>query len=606
MLLLVPLSAGQRWPPEPPVSALTDALTSVTDGQRVLLVYDQPWMPAVLDAQTQLHAVAASLETRLFAGATAERQHLAADQSPTDVCVLLLGLPTWDGMPSHRPPHTLWTRVCTRLVVVLPPEQVDEVTDLVEHQFSFTSRPLLLLLAADGTAPAWRSLVTDCARRQARPGPWQTVANFTSQPRSLRNVELRVTSTAAAATPFAWLRDGKEVGVEVDLLDTIATNDGFSVRFVRPNDSSGLFGKIVNGSWTGVIGMLDRDLADLAIGDISDTLARRQAVDYVYPFHVEHIGFISHKPLPLPRWVVIVRPFDTLTWILLFISLVIAMFVFAFLPDVFSGSRSTHNRSAPTPQRLAGRLQTHLPRAAVLSVRTLLGQSSESTPRGDTARMVLGLWWFFCMVIGISYQTVLVSQLSKPAVAPAVNSLQDLARSALSVACSPNSAVWSYISRFADSNDASMASIAEKLVPYRFRDIHTVKMRRDTVYMNEFTQLRLAKTNRPDGERLHLATASFFSTGLAFPIRPQACYADRLSKSVLRLLQAGLVEKWIQDAVAQHRRERREKEQVQAMTLHDMQSAFFCLALGHAAALVALAAEMFGKMLCRSGTLLCR
>ncbi|KAF0292836.1 hypothetical protein FJT64_009207 [Amphibalanus amphitrite] len=157
-------------------------------------------------------------------------------------------------MPSHRPPHTLWTRVCTRLVVVLPPEQVDEVTDLVEHQFSFTSRPLLLLLAADGTAPAWRSLVTDCARRQARPGPWQTVANFTSQPRSLRDVELRVTSTAAA---------------------------GHAVRLAARRQGE---------TWL-----------ILAIGDISDTLARRQAVDYVYPFHVEHIGFISHKPLPLPR-----------------------------------------------------------------------------------------------------------------------------------------------------------------------------------------------------------------------------------------------------------------------------------------------------------------
>ena len=584
-------------------SPLIAPLVSVSEGQRILLVYQGEWTADVLAAQAVLHSTAASLETRLFAGGRAERRHLASRPlQKADVCMLLLETSGWSSMPVHRPPHTLWARRCSRLVVVLPQRRASDVTQMVAEQFSFTRRPMLMLLVADGVAPAWRPLLTDCARREARPGRWEPKANFSIQKFSLRGVELRVTSTAAAATPFAWLRDDREVGVEVDLLNTIAANDGFSVRFVRPKDSRGLFGKVVNGSWTGVIGVLDRDLADLAIGDISDTLARRRAIDYVYPFHVEHIGFISHKPLPQPRWVVIIRPFDTTIWLLLFWSLLVAAFVFAFFPNVFPTSSSSFVPQMPLFQRLQRRTQTHLARGAMLSIRTVLAQSSASTPRGGAARAVLGVWWFFCMVIGISYQTVLVSQLSKPAVAKAVETLEDLARSELSVACSPNAAVWSYIRNFADSSDANMARIAQKLIPYRFRDIHTVHIPRDTVFMNEFTQLRLAKTNRPDGDQLHLASASFFATGLAFPIRPQACYADRLSRNVLRLLQAGLVEKWIQKAVAQHRRERDEAEGVRAMALHDMQSAFFCLALGVGAALIAFAAEMLTVLIRRRGT----
>ena len=343
---MTPSCAAQRLdlPADRQQSPLTSDLTSVSEGQRVLLVYDDDWTADVLAAQAALHSTASSLETRLFAGGEAERRHLASRLLQRyDVCLLLLNASSWSDMPTYRPPHTLWTRLCSRLVVVVPPERPSSIPRLVREQFSFTSRPLLLL-AADGKTPAWRPLVTDCARRQAQYGVSKTTANFNDQKLSLRGMELRVTSTAAAATPFAWLKDDREVGVEVDLLDTIATNDGFSVRYVRPNDSSGLFGKVVNGSWTGVIGVLDRDQADLAIGDISDTLARRRAIDYVYPFHVEHIGFISHKPLPLPRWIVIVRPFDTPTWVLLFGSILLATVVFAFLPDVF-----------PTPH---GRIQS--------------------------------------------------------------------------------------------------------------------------------------------------------------------------------------------------------------------------------------------------------
>ncbi|KAF0289384.1 hypothetical protein FJT64_012363 [Amphibalanus amphitrite] len=59
----------------------------------------------------------------------------------------------------------------------------------------------------------------------------------------------------------------------------------------------------------------------MAVGDISVTLERSAAVDYVYPFHIEPVSFFMLRPEALPRWLVIAAPFDASTWLLLLLAL---------------------------------------------------------------------------------------------------------------------------------------------------------------------------------------------------------------------------------------------------------------------------------------------
>lgn len=85
-----------------------------------------------------------------------------------------------------------------------------------------------------------------------------------------------------------------------------------------------------NGTWTGLIGMIQKGKADLAFAKLSFNEARASVVDFSYPYQYSPISFITDKPTQVPNSYAMVYPFSLSVWIGLAITIVIMQFLLYF------------------------------------------------------------------------------------------------------------------------------------------------------------------------------------------------------------------------------------------------------------------------------------
>jgi hypothetical protein len=63
--------------------------------------------------------------------------------------------------------------------------------------------------------------------------------------------------------------------------------------------------------------------AHIAGGKITRTAVRSTAVDFSYPYFETPVGIVSRKPLPLPKYMAIMWPFQIELWIAVFFALML-------------------------------------------------------------------------------------------------------------------------------------------------------------------------------------------------------------------------------------------------------------------------------------------
>ncbi|XP_069982156.1 probable glutamate receptor [Penaeus vannamei] len=82
-----------------------------------------------------------------------------------------------------------------------------------------------------------------------------------------------------------------------NILDIIATSMNFSYGFVRPRD--GAWGtEKVDGSWSGMVGMVSREEADLGLGPFAMTTKRAEVVDYATPILIDYARILGGRGRP--------------------------------------------------------------------------------------------------------------------------------------------------------------------------------------------------------------------------------------------------------------------------------------------------------------------
>ena len=104
----------------------------------------------------------------------------------------------------------------------------------------------------------------------------------------LHNQHLRVGT--AIWYPFVGYRKDRTppyYGICIDLLEYIASKTGFTYTLVEPPD--GYWGGKVNGSWTGLVGMLERKEVDIVVAPLSNIPQRHEVMKFVdQPFYIDH------------------------------------------------------------------------------------------------------------------------------------------------------------------------------------------------------------------------------------------------------------------------------------------------------------------------------
>ncbi|CAL1275618.1 unnamed protein product [Larinioides sclopetarius] len=102
-------------------------------------------------------------------------------------------------------------------------------------------------------------------------------------------------------------------GIEGRFLDLISKVLGFTCHLKSPLDRE--IGTLYeNGSWTGLIGMLQRKEADMALNFLVSSEQRSKAVIFSDPYEMSDIRFLVDKPGVVPAKWSVFYPFDITTW----------------------------------------------------------------------------------------------------------------------------------------------------------------------------------------------------------------------------------------------------------------------------------------------------
>ncbi|XP_042871398.1 probable glutamate receptor [Penaeus japonicus] len=128
---------------------------------------------------------------------------------------------------------------------------------------------------------------------------------------------------------YPWVdvtEDNSWSGIAVTLLSILAQKMNFTYHFVRPQDHE--WGRMLpNGSFTGMVGMLERKEVDLALGPLSVSWERYQKADYSTFIYMDWWGILLPRPRRETDFAGFLKPFTLEVWLALAASLLVTLMV---------------------------------------------------------------------------------------------------------------------------------------------------------------------------------------------------------------------------------------------------------------------------------------
>ncbi|OXA52069.1 Glutamate receptor ionotropic, delta-1 [Folsomia candida] len=219
--------------------------------------------------------------------------------------------------------------------------------------------------------------------------------------------------------PFVKILEGKFSGVCFELFYTMQHKYNFSREIFLPYD--GNWGtRLPNGSWDGMVGLVQSKNADMGVAGFSVTLERFKVVAFTESFHQEPTAILIPPPTAGEKFTVLVRPLSIPVWG------AVAVTMLTFAPTVYI----MHILSL----RIRG--EDSSTKSSVLDVTvqlfhfmvSSLVQQSVTCPGSKTNRFLIILWWMMTIIVSSIYVAYLVSYLSAPRLFNVVNSLDDLVK----------------------------------------------------------------------------------------------------------------------------------------------------------------------------------
>ncbi|KAF8782460.1 probable glutamate receptor [Argiope bruennichi] len=196
--------------------------------------------------------------------------------------------------------------------------------------------------------------------------------------------------------------DTKPRGSEGKLLQLLSEALNFTYKLITPPDH--LWGsRSPNGTWSGLVGLVSKGEADMALCSLGITNERKEVVDFSEPYIFQERTFATNFPKVLPKIYTYTYPFDMKTWC----GILIALLLVSFLLKWFKLAKFSY----------------------MFTLLSVLGNlCSRSTDEGEFERSVLLVsWWTFSFIVSSSYAAVLASVLALPVYDNSPKNLDELA-----------------------------------------------------------------------------------------------------------------------------------------------------------------------------------
>ncbi|XP_049528884.1 glutamate receptor ionotropic, kainate 2-like [Dermacentor silvarum] len=248
----------------------------------------------------------------------------------------------------------------------------------------------------------------------------------------LKNKTLRITTILNA--PYVMLKksahklEGNDrfEGFCMDLLREISVSLGFryQLRLVR----DGAYGaQDSRGHWNGVMRELIDKEADLAIGDLTITSQREQAVDFTMPFMTLGVSILYKKTEQKRSLLFFLSPLSSDVWLCVAAACIVVSVVLCCVARAQS-AEWTRSRAVSRCAGCCLKSDFTLLNSLWFTISAIMRQGCDKSPRSPSTRIITVTWWMFSFVLVSSYTANLASFLTRERLRSPIESAEDLAK----------------------------------------------------------------------------------------------------------------------------------------------------------------------------------
>ncbi|GBM71822.1 Glutamate receptor ionotropic, kainate 4 [Araneus ventricosus] len=119
-------------------------------------------------------------------------------------------------------------------------------------------------------------------------------------------------------------------GIEAEFLEILSKTLKFQYKLIVPEDKQ-WGAKQPNGSWTGMIGMVNRGEADMTMCSPAISEERKSVVFFTSPYEIEQIVFATKAPGFLPKYFAYLYPFSSKVWLAVIVLILTIPFLWKVL-----------------------------------------------------------------------------------------------------------------------------------------------------------------------------------------------------------------------------------------------------------------------------------
>lgn len=276
---------------------------------------------------------------------------------------------------------------------------------------------------------------------------------------AIRNKTLKV--TIARTPPYVMFKqdheqlegNAKYEGYCIDLLNLLAAKLGF--KFVVKEVADGQYGKIQNGSWTGMIRELLDWEADLAIVDLTITKERQSAVDFTHPFMTLGIAIMFKKPkMEEAELFSFLMPFSTEVWLSMWSAYVGVSMLLWIISRLSPHEWINPHPCFDNPDESDLENELHSVGASLwFTIGSLMQQGSDLAPRSPSVRAMASVWFFFTLILMSSYTANFAAFLTASRMQSPIESAEDLSKQTkINYGCKTDGSTQAF---FASSNHST-------------------------------------------------------------------------------------------------------------------------------------------------------
>ncbi|PZC84641.1 hypothetical protein B5X24_HaOG200761 [Helicoverpa armigera] len=410
-------------------------------------------------------------------------------------------------------------------------------------------------------------------------------------------------------------------GVEVEILHTLAEKMNFKPRaYQAANAEIHKWGqKQPNGSFSGLLGEMVNGRADVALGNLQYTPYHLGLTDLSIPYTSQCWTFLTPEALTDNSWKTLILPFKLYMWIAVLLVLLITGTIFYGLAKNHMNLQEYRRKSKSKRSNIDDEntkpglyLFGEIINSILYTYGMLLVVSLPRLPMGWSIRLLTGWYWLYCILLVVSYRASMTAILANPAPRVTIDTLKELVDS--KVTCGG----WGTQSKkfFEQSLDEYSQRIGDKFETiddpmeaankvaqgvYAYYDNSDFLKYISVVRKNSFmdpkqnnTVNNTEVTGRKDTQRnLHIMTDCVVNIPISIGFHKNSPLKPLADIYMWRVVEVGLVEKWLNDAMYQIRTLETSEDEVKAlMNLKKLYGAFIALAIGYSLSAICLIGEL--------------